>query len=152
MDDSTKALIQKNFFDFALVELISQHRTSFEPLWTIDSWVKLLIWLALNCGLPGDRENLKSFAEALGPALTARMRGKFFERTLDNLKIRLMADPADNHVLVMPIAQDCSLTHKKALEALKEVGLVNMVVQDSSNWETHEDLIAIPWKISTKHE
>ena len=152
MEDSTKAFIQKKFFEFALVELIYQNRNSFQPLWTVESWVKLLIWLALNCGLAGDTQSLETFAEALGPALTRHMRKKFFERTLDILEIQVMADPAENRVLVMPIAPNCSLTDKKALEALKEVDLLNMVVQDCSHWETHEELIAIPWQISKQNK
>ncbi len=152
MEDSTKAFIQKKFFEFALVELICQHRNSFQPIWTVESWVKLLIWLALNCGLAGDTKSLETFAKALGPNLTRRMRKKFFDRTLENLNIQVTADPAENRVLIMPIAPDCSLTNKNVLEALKEIGLLNMVIQDCDDWETHEALIAIPWKPSTNHQ
>ena len=58
--------LQGTLVDFALMELIRQHRESFQPLWTVDSWAKLLIWLALNCGLSGERDSLEQFAKALG--------------------------------------------------------------------------------------
>ncbi len=35
------------------MELIYSKRDSFKPLWSVDSWVKFLIWAALNCGLSG---------------------------------------------------------------------------------------------------
>ena len=62
--------LQATLLDFAVLELIRQNRQSFEPLWTVDSWAKLLIWLALNCGLSGERESLERFATALGAPLT----------------------------------------------------------------------------------
>jgi hypothetical protein len=40
--------LQATLFDFAIGELVRQHRESFPPLWTSESWAKLLIWLALN--------------------------------------------------------------------------------------------------------
>ena len=58
MDDSQAILFQGKLVDFALAELVRQHRDSFQPLWTVDSWAKLLIWMALNCGLSGERESL----------------------------------------------------------------------------------------------
>ena len=77
--------VQATLFDFAILELIRQNRTSFEPLWTVDSWAKLMIWLALNCGLSGDRDSLEQFGSALGAPLTSRMRRVFFERELSDL-------------------------------------------------------------------
>ena len=74
--------LQATLVDFALAELVRANRSSFEPLWSAESWAKLLIWLALNCGCSGDREGLEAFAAALGPALTGRMRRLFFEREL----------------------------------------------------------------------
>ena len=35
--------LRTNLADFALAELVRQHRGSFAPLWTIESWAKLLI-------------------------------------------------------------------------------------------------------------
>jgi hypothetical protein len=45
--------LQATLVDFALAELVRQHRESFPPLWSAESWAKLLIWLALNCGCNG---------------------------------------------------------------------------------------------------
>ena len=44
--------------------------TSFPPPWSRESWAKLLIWLALNCGCGADSASLESFAASLGPVLT----------------------------------------------------------------------------------
>ncbi|MEY4298352.1 MAG: hypothetical protein RLZZ423_1531, partial [Cyanobacteriota bacterium] len=46
--------LQATLVDFALAELVRANRSSFEPLWSVESWAKLLIWLALNCGCSGD--------------------------------------------------------------------------------------------------
>ena len=48
--------LQATLFDFAIGELVRQHRESFQQLWSAESWAKLLIWLALNCGCSGERE------------------------------------------------------------------------------------------------
>lgn len=78
MKQSQQIQIQAKVFDFALVELVLKHRDSFQPLWTLDSWVKFLIWMTLNCGLSGDRESIELFTEALGSRLCSRMRRIFF--------------------------------------------------------------------------
>ena len=65
MKNTDQSNIQANMFDFALSELVRSQRNSFEPIWTVDSWVKFLIWISLNCGLPGDRQSLENFADAL---------------------------------------------------------------------------------------
>ena len=88
---SESVQLQSSLFEFAIGELVRQHRESFQPIWTVDSWVKLLIWLSLNCGCRGDEEGMKRFAEALGPGLTTRMRRVFFERELEDLNLQLMA-------------------------------------------------------------
>ena len=74
MKNTNQANIQAKIFDFALSELVRNQRESFEPIWTVDSWVKLLIWLSLNCGFSGERESLEIFANALGAPLTIKMR------------------------------------------------------------------------------
>ena len=43
MDQSQQTRIQAKVFDFALGELVRAHRDSFQPVWTVDSWVKFLI-------------------------------------------------------------------------------------------------------------
>jgi len=72
--------LQATLVDFALAELVRAHRLSFQPLWSAESWAKLLIWLALNCGCSGDEASLRTFAEALGAVQTGRLRRLFFER------------------------------------------------------------------------
>lgn len=69
--------LQGTLVDFALLELIRQHRESFQPLWSVDSWAKLMIWLSLNCGLSGERDSLEHFAVALGERITSRLRRTF---------------------------------------------------------------------------
>ncbi len=148
MKNTNQSNIQAKMFDFALSELVRNQRDSFEPIWTVDSWVKLLIWLSLNCGLSGERESLESFANALGSALTIRMRKIFFERVVDNLSLHVMADPADSHVLVMPTENNVSLTNQTVEEVLDILLLKQRVSTDFREWESHDRLIAIPWNSS----
>ncbi|HGY5537726.1 MAG TPA: protein phosphatase, partial [Prochlorococcus sp.] len=145
MEDSQAILFQGKLVDFALAELVRQHRDSFQPLWTVDSWAKLLIWMALNCGLSGDRESLELFAEALGPKLTGRLRRLFYERTLEDLELQLMADPAEPQVLVIPMAPGVSVTHQQASRALDQVGLLERVDLDRSRWQSLDAVVVIPW-------
>jgi len=106
MEQISRTSIQAKAFEFALLELIYSKRDSFQPLWSVDSWVKFLIWLSLNCGLSGDKESLELFAKAMGSPLTSRMRKIFFERALVDLSLHVMADPAEAQVLIMPIVVD----------------------------------------------
>ena len=121
-----------------------QHRQSFQPLWTRDSWVKLLIWLSLNCGSRGDEEGMKQFVEALGPVVTSRMRRVFFERELDALDLQVMGDPAEPHVLVMPMAPGVPLDLDRATGAIEQVGLQELVVADQNRWQQLDAVVAIP--------
>ncbi|WP_370318267.1 protein phosphatase [Synechococcus sp. BS56D] len=141
------AQLQGTLVDFALAELIRQHRESFQPLWTVDSWAKLLIWLALNCGLSGERDALEQFAEALGSRLTSRLRRLFFERDLTDLELQVLADPAEQQVLVLSLApQDPAVLSPDRLEqALKRVGLESRVTSDQTRWQTLDAVVAIPW-------
>ncbi|NDD44517.1 MAG: protein phosphatase [Synechococcaceae bacterium WB9_4xB_025] len=141
------AQLQGTLVDFALAELIRQHRESFQPLWTVDSWAKLLIWLALNCGLSGERDALEQFAEALGSRLTSRLRRLFFERDLTDLELQVLADPAEQQVLVLSLApQDPAVLSPERLEqALKRVGLEGRVTSDQTRWQTLDAVVAIPW-------
>ncbi len=145
MKNTNPVNIQAKMFDFSLSELIRNQRDSFAPLWTVDSWVKFLIWLSLNCGLSGEKDSLENFADALGSHLTIRMRKIFFERVLDSHCLHVMADPADSKVLVMPVGSDVSLNCEAVKEALDILGLFPRVIQDFSQWESHHQLIAIPW-------
>ncbi|MDM7937800.1 MAG: protein phosphatase [Cyanobium sp. CZS 48M] len=140
--------LQAGLFDFALGELVRQHRTSFPPLWTTESWAKLLIWLALNCGADGSRECLEAFAAAIGPHATARMRRLFFERELEGINLKLMADPAEDQVLALPLeaaAGEGGLADASLAEALEQVGLAEQVSTDPRSWVRHDSAVAIPW-------
>ena len=53
-----------------------------------------------------ERESLEIFADALGSPLTIRMRKIFFERTMEDLGLHLIADPAEPNVLIMPVQGD----------------------------------------------
>ncbi|NBW62253.1 MAG: protein phosphatase [Synechococcaceae bacterium WB4_1_0192] len=138
--------LQATLVDFALAELVRANRTSFEPLWSAESWAKLLIWLALNCGCSGDEAGLRTFAAALGAHQTGRMRRLFFERELLDLDLQVMADPAEQQVLVLPIGPaGGALTLEPVATALERVGLSSRVVADRSRWQCLDALVAIPW-------
>jgi hypothetical protein len=145
--DSTN--IQATLFDFAIGELVRQHRASFQPLWTSESWAKLLIWLALNCGCGGDESGLTAFAEALGPVLSGRLRRIFFERELDDLGLQVMADPTEQQVLVMPLDGDTGATEvlapNRVAAALKRLELLPLVME-AGRWQRLEALVAVPWR------
>lgn len=138
--------LQGTLVDFALMELIRQHRESFQPLWTVDSWAKLLIWLALNCGLSGERDSLEQFAKALGAPLTSRLRRVFFERELGDLELQVLADPAEQQVLVLSQAlEDASVLHPdQVAKALERVGLTGRVVE-RARWQQLDGVMTIPW-------
>ncbi len=148
MKDATKSTLQAKVFDFALTDMVCRHRESFQPLWTLESWVKFLIWMALSCGLSGDQENLEIFTEALGHRLASRMRRNFFERTLPNLEIRILADPAESNVLVFSLDEKTTLGTDKVAEALRQIHLEEWVVLDQRRWQFLDSLIAIPWQSS----
>ena len=151
------ASLQGTLFDFAIAELVRQHRQSFPPLWTAESWAKLLIWLALSCGCSGDTRALEAFAAALGPALTARMRRLYFERELPDLNLRVMADPAEQQVLVLPLeagpaagAEEAiapeAIAPERVAAALEAVGISPLVTDDRGRWQSLEALVAVPWR------
>ena len=139
---------QGTLVDFALGELIRQNRESFQPLWTVDSWAKLMIWLALNCGLSGDTESLEHFAVSLGERITSRLRRTFFERELPDLELQVLADPAEQQVLLL--SQDpgnpAVLATDRLTRALERVSLTARVVKDQERWQQLEAVVAIPWE------
>ena len=143
--------LQATLVDFALGELVRQQRQSFQPLWTRESWAKLLIWLALNCGCGTDPASLEAFAAAIGPGQTARMRRQFFERQLEDLNLMVLADPAEQQVLVWPLGPVIGadgvhdLAFDRVAAALERVGLAAHVVADRSRWQSLEKVVAVPW-------
>ena len=147
MEQISRTSIQAKAFEFALMELIFSKRDSFQPLWSVDSWVKFLIWLSLNCGLSGDKESLELFAQAMGSTLTSRMRKIFFERALEDLSLHVMADPAEEQVLVMPIALDKRINDNDVFQALEMIGLSDKVSLSSATWERHDSIVSIPWDV-----
>jgi len=151
MNKTQQTTIQAKLFDFALMELVRNHRNSFEPLWTIDSWVKFLIWLTLNCGLSGEQQTLELFADSLGAPLTRRMRRVFFERQIEEFSVSVIADPAEESVFVMPTSNEVILTPEKVGQALEVLGLGKTVLIDQSSWGIHEGMFSIPW-ISQKRD
>ena len=138
--------LQATLFDFAIAELVRQHRDSFQPLWTAEAWAKFLIWLALNCGCSGEQEGLEAFAVALGPVMTGRMRRVFFERELEDLDLQVMADPAEQQVLVLPMGPTFGAMDPVAVaQALELVGLMDRIAADSGAWQQLDAVVAIPW-------
>ena len=87
---------------------------------------------------------MKQFVEALGPVVTSRMRRVFFERELDDLDLQVMGDPAEQHVLVMPMAPGVPLDLERATAAVKRVGLQELVVADQNRWQQLDAVVAIP--------
>jgi len=139
--------LQATLFDFAIAELVRQHRASFAPLWSVESWAKLLIWLALNCGCGSDTASLQAFADALGPRLTGRMRRLFFGRELEDLNLRLMADPAEPRLLLLPIDGLGPLPAAEVVvAALERLELAPLLCQDRMLWEWQANLLAVPWR------
>jgi hypothetical protein len=144
--------LRANLTDFALGELVRQHRTSFAPPWTIESWAKLLIWLALNSGCAGDTASLEAFAACLGPEQSGRLRRLFFSREFEASGLRLLADPAEGHVLLEgaltapgdPAALEPDLEPLAA--ALDAVGLTALVVPDRQRWQRRDGVVVIPFR------
>ena len=147
MEQISHPAIQAKVFDFALLELIRTKRDSFQPLWSVDSWVKFLIWMALNSGLSAHRDSLQLFANAIGSPLTTRMRKVFFERILDDLSLHILADPAETQILVMPLSHENAIKNNEVELAFSNIGLSHKAVLDHSRWERHDSIIAIPWNL-----
>jgi len=142
--------LRSNLADFALGELARQHRSSFAPLWTIESWAKLLIWLALNSGCPGDTPSLEAFAACLGPERSGRLRRLFFSREFEAGGLRLQADPAEGQVLLegaLFTAGDGSESDLEPVAAvLDAVGLTALVVPDRQRWQRRDGGVVIPFR------
>jgi hypothetical protein len=139
-------MTSERLFAFALDELVRAHRDSFAPLWTQESWAKLMIWLALNCGCSGDRAGLEAFAGALAPALSGHMRRLFFRREFADLGVQVLADPAESLALVLSDpGNDGPLTAERATAALVRAQLQPRLTQDQALWQLQPRMVAIPW-------
>jgi hypothetical protein len=144
--------LRANLADFALAELVRQHRASFAPPWTIESWAKLLIWLALNSGCAGDTASLEAFASCLGPERSGRLRRLFFSREFEPRGLRLLADPADGQVLVegglsaVADGSDPEPDLEPVATALDAVGLAALVVPDRQRWQRRDGVVVIPFR------
>ena len=149
MEQISRTSIQAKVFEFALFELIYSKRDSFQPLWSVDSWVKFLIWLSLNCGISGDKESLELFAKAMGSPLTSRMRKIFFERVLEDVALHILADPAEKQVLIMSMDAEKRILDNEVLQSLQTIGLTNKVSLSSSEWERHDSIVSIPWNVKS---
>ena len=149
MEQISSTSIQAKAFEFALLELIYSKRDSFQPKWSVDSWVKFLIWFSLNCGLAGDKESLELFAKAMGSPLTSRMRKIFFERVLEDFSLHVMADPAEAQVLILPTSADQEINENDVVQALATIGLSEKVSLSSGGWERHDSIVSIPWNVKS---
>ena len=127
--------LQGALLHFAVQELVRHQREEFPPLWTRESWAKFLIWLALQCGAGVQQQELEAFAHALGPVLTGRLRRLFFERELGDLDLKVMADPAEAQVLVMPLGPARPLAEADVQAALGQVKLTELVLAEPSSWQ-----------------
>jgi hypothetical protein len=83
---------------------------------------------------------------ALGPVMTGRMRRVFFERELEDLDLQVMADPAEQQVLVLPMGPALGAMDPVGVaQALERVGLTDRIPADSSAWQQLDAVVAIPW-------
>ena len=73
----------------------------------------------------------------------------FLERNLENLSLKIIADPIDAYVLVIPLTGESIVTHDQAETALKEVQLMTKVMVEKRKWKDLDAALAIPWKCSS---
>ena len=75
------------------------------------------------------------------------MRRVFFERELADLALQVMADPAEQQVLVLPQGPADEVFHNEGIaQALERVGLSERVVCEQERWQRLDALVAIPWQ------
>ena len=127
-------------------ELVRRHRASFQPLWSAESWAKLLIWLALNCGCSGEREGLEAFAAALGPRHTTRLRQLFFSRELEELDLRLLADPAEAEALALANDPQAPIDRQRLARALELQGLLPLLADPEAWLAADAGVLRLPWR------
>jgi hypothetical protein len=75
------------------------------------------------------------------------MRRLFFERELVDLDLQVMADPAEQQVLVLPLGPlEEPLELERVGQALERVGLGERVAAERDRWQRLDALVAIPWR------
>ena len=74
------------------------------------------------------------------------MRRVFFERALEDLELQVLADPAQEQVLVMPMGPGGPLDSARVCQALERVGLLPGLVAPQERWQPLDALVAIPWR------
>ena len=90
---------------------------------------------------------MHAFAGALGPALGGRLRRVFFERELEDLGLQVLADPAEQQVLVQPLVPGAAIAAEQVSRALERLDLLPLVVE-ADRWQSLESLVAVPWQLS----
>jgi hypothetical protein len=74
------------------------------------------------------------------------MRRLFFERDLEDLNLRLMADPAEPQALALPLdALAGDPDPQRVAEAVRRVGLAERLMAAES-WRAHEGVMALSWR------
>jgi hypothetical protein len=74
------------------------------------------------------------------------MRRIFFERELEDLQLRVLADPAEPQVLVLPLGPAGPLDHGRVVAALERLGLLARVAAEPQRWQQLEAALALPWQ------
>ena len=84
--------------------------------------------------------------------LSGRLRRIFFERELHDLGLQVMADPAEQQVLVLPLDGGAdraggadTLMQERVAAALERLELQPLVAE-AGRWQKLEALVAIPWR------
>ena len=72
------------------------------------------------------------------------MRRVFFERELEDLDLQVMADPAEQQVLVLPMGPGVPLDVDRADAVIERVQLQSLVATDRSRWQLLDAVVAIP--------
>jgi hypothetical protein len=76
-----------------------------------------------------------------------RLRRVFFERELADLELQLMADPAEQQVLVLPQGPaDAVLENDRIARALERVALSERVVTEPGRWQRLDAVVVVPWQ------
>jgi hypothetical protein len=71
----------------------------------------------------------------------------FFERELADLELQLMADPAEQQVLVLPQGPLEEVLHNDRIaQALERTGLMERVAPEQQRWQRLDAVVAIPWQ------